>query len=173
MRQAERRARTVAALLDAAATSFASHGYDGTSLESVAMAAGVSKGAVYAHFTSKLEIFLVVLERTLAEAGRRLESARERLAAGRPAIEAAQGYFGRPTDALHVGIMSVTWQLAAMEALVRERLEEFRRQRVVNLGEAAIEAGYTLATARETADVTAKLIDAWTLEYRLDQAAGA
>jgi AcrR family transcriptional regulator len=46
------------ALLDAAAAEFASKGYEAATLAGIAKRAGVTTGAVYAHFRSKLELLL-------------------------------------------------------------------------------------------------------------------
>jgi AcrR family transcriptional regulator len=49
-------AETRARLLRAAADVFAARGYDGTRVADIAAAAGVSNGALYAHFGSKAEL---------------------------------------------------------------------------------------------------------------------
>ncbi|MBO3089450.1 TetR/AcrR family transcriptional regulator [Cellulomonas dongxiuzhuiae] len=61
--------RTRADLLDAAARVFAARGFEGASVDDVAADAGYTKGAVYAHFGSKRELFLAVARARLAEAG--------------------------------------------------------------------------------------------------------
>lgn len=48
-------------LLTAAATVFAERGYDGTRVADIAAAAGVSNGALYAHFDSKAELLVSAL----------------------------------------------------------------------------------------------------------------
>jgi AcrR family transcriptional regulator len=48
-------------LLSAAADVFAERGYDGTRVADIAAAAGVSNGALYAHFGSKAELLLAAL----------------------------------------------------------------------------------------------------------------
>jgi AcrR family transcriptional regulator len=53
---------TRAALLDEATTLFAERGYAGTSLEDVASASQVTRGAVYHHFASKQALFEAVLD---------------------------------------------------------------------------------------------------------------
>ena len=54
-----------------AAALFRRHGLDGASVEQIAREAGYTKGAFYAHFESKEELFLVMLdERFGAELGR-------------------------------------------------------------------------------------------------------
>ncbi|MET0704022.1 MAG: helix-turn-helix domain-containing protein [Mycobacterium sp.] len=61
--QAQRTEATTTALVDAARELFARDGYDMTSLDAVAGAAGVSKGAVYHHFAGKRQLFLAVFAR--------------------------------------------------------------------------------------------------------------
>jgi AcrR family transcriptional regulator len=51
-------AETRARLLRAAADAFAARGYDGTRVADIAAAAGVSNGALYAHFGSKAELLV-------------------------------------------------------------------------------------------------------------------
>jgi AcrR family transcriptional regulator len=53
---------TRAALLEEATALFAERGYAGTSLEDVASASQVSRGAVYHHFASKQALFEAVLD---------------------------------------------------------------------------------------------------------------
>jgi len=55
------RARTRAALIDAALELIAKKGFRGTTLEEIAERAGKSKGAVYSNFASKEELFLAVV----------------------------------------------------------------------------------------------------------------
>lgn len=65
--RAERRARTHEELLDAAQTAFARRGYHATSVAEIALTAGYTKGAVYANFSGKTELFLAVLDRHIRE----------------------------------------------------------------------------------------------------------
>lgn len=68
--QRERSDATTAELLAAARELFAHDGYAATSLDAIAAAAGVTKGALYHHFESKREVFRAVCEaeqRRLAE----------------------------------------------------------------------------------------------------------
>jgi AcrR family transcriptional regulator len=48
-------------LLEAAAEVFAARGYDGTRVADIAAAAGVSNGAMYAHFSSKADLLVEAL----------------------------------------------------------------------------------------------------------------
>lgn len=62
--QAERRATTRGAILQAAASLFSSQGFAAVSVDAIAAAAGVAKGAVYHHFPAKEAIFEAVFEDT-------------------------------------------------------------------------------------------------------------
>lgn len=59
--QAERRARTTSALLEAAARGLSRHGYSNLVLEQVASEAGYSRGALYHLFASKEDLALAVI----------------------------------------------------------------------------------------------------------------
>ena len=58
----ESKAETRAALLDAAARTFARRGFYAASVADVAEEAGFSKGAVYSNFDSKEDLFMTLLE---------------------------------------------------------------------------------------------------------------
>jgi len=66
-RQAERSAGTRAAIIAAAADLFGRGGFAETTMNQVAEAAGVAKGAIYHHFATKEALFEVVLEQVSAE----------------------------------------------------------------------------------------------------------
>lgn len=53
---------TKAALLSAAAKVFARRGYDGASIAEITSEAGLTSGAIYAHYGSKAELFSATLE---------------------------------------------------------------------------------------------------------------
>ncbi len=56
---------TRAALLEAAETIFVRDGYERAQIETIAAEAGRTKGAVYAHFESKEDIFFTLLEKRI------------------------------------------------------------------------------------------------------------
>lgn len=60
--QVDRTAATRGALVAAARSLFAEHGYVGVGTERVARAAGVTRGALYHQFADKAELFAAVLE---------------------------------------------------------------------------------------------------------------
>lgn len=91
--RAEKKAATRAGLLEAAAEVFSQRGFQAASVDQVAEAAGFTKGAVYAHFDSKEDLFLAMLDERFAE---RLAALREVLAdehdPGEQAREAGEGF---------------------------------------------------------------------------------
>ena len=71
----EKQQRTRKSLLQAAAQLFCKRGLEGTSIDEVAQAAGFTKGAFYANFKSKEELFLVMLDERFSEELERLDRA--------------------------------------------------------------------------------------------------
>jgi AcrR family transcriptional regulator len=73
--RAEKQERTRGALLHAASKLFCKRGLEGTSIDEVAEAAGYTKGAFYANFKSKEELFLVMLDERFSTELERLDRA--------------------------------------------------------------------------------------------------
>jgi len=90
--QQERRETTTTALIAAARALFAADGFAATSLDAVVAKAGVTKGALYHHFTGKRELFAAVFA---AEQERLIE-----------AVAAAAARESDPWDAFEAGCVS-------------------------------------------------------------------
>lgn len=73
--RAERQAITRAALLRSASHEICEHGLDGASIDHIAAEAGYTKGAFYANFASKQDMFLAMLDEKVGEELERLETA--------------------------------------------------------------------------------------------------
>jgi AcrR family transcriptional regulator len=88
--RSDRAERTRQRILDAAAQCFAASGFSRTTVESIAVRAGVSKALVYHHFRAKEAIFEELLERTLTEWARvgRID---EHLTGGAGVLDAVAG----------------------------------------------------------------------------------
>ncbi len=71
----ETQQRTRSSLLRAAAKMFCKRGLEGTSVEQIAEAAGYTKGAFYANFKSKEELFLVMLDERFGQELERIDRA--------------------------------------------------------------------------------------------------
>ncbi len=61
---------TKAKILDAAQSLFAELGFENTQLDEVAARAGCSRGGIYAHYTSKEDLFLALMEHRVSAAFR-------------------------------------------------------------------------------------------------------
>lgn len=61
-KQAERRAATIEAILAAARCLFGTQGFAATTMDEIAGAAGIAKGAVYHHFKTKEAVFEAVFD---------------------------------------------------------------------------------------------------------------
>jgi AcrR family transcriptional regulator len=83
----EKQQRTRKCLLDAAAKLFCKRGLEGTSIDEVASEAGYTKGAFYANFSNKEELFLVMLDQQFS---RELERMDQMLAGDEDPYEAAR-----------------------------------------------------------------------------------
>jgi AcrR family transcriptional regulator len=73
--QAERSARTRAALIAAARSLFTSNGFGGVGTEAIVRAAGVTRGALYHQFPDKTELFAAVFEAVEGELMQRIGAA--------------------------------------------------------------------------------------------------
>lgn len=93
-------------LLAAASRLFADDGYEATSIEDVLVASGVTRGALYHHFTSKAELFDAVVESVLAEVAR--ETAESARGAGDPLAQLRAGSHAWLTMALDPRIQRLT-----------------------------------------------------------------
>ncbi|WP_460539477.1 TetR/AcrR family transcriptional regulator [Glycomyces halotolerans] len=88
--RSERRAQ----LLQAAQEVFVSHGYHATSMDDIAERAGVSKPVLYQHFTSKLELYLALLDGRASELVDRIREAMDRSEDNKERVnEAMRAYF--------------------------------------------------------------------------------
>jgi AcrR family transcriptional regulator len=72
VRQAERLEATRTAIVRAASDHFGRQGYAETTMDAIAVAAGVAKGALYHHFATKERLFETVFEATTAELAERV-----------------------------------------------------------------------------------------------------
>jgi AcrR family transcriptional regulator len=63
----ETQAQTRQRLLDAGEAAFAVEGFGGASLDRIAEAAGLTRGAVYSNFSDKADLFVAVLDRRLEQ----------------------------------------------------------------------------------------------------------
>jgi AcrR family transcriptional regulator len=149
------REQTRARLLDAAATVFTERGYDRATLDEVAAAAGLTKGAVYSSFTGKEELFYALMRQRIGErvvlAGRavdRQDSAREMM---RDAGSAVASLIESESD-WHLLFIEF-WSRAVRDPALREEFTHERRSARALIArflqQRAVEAGVQLPAEPE------------------------
>lgn len=113
----ESKARTREALLAAAQRVFAAEGYSRASLDQIAAEAGYTKGAVYAHFSSKEDLFLELLSDGLVRQVEVLETllaeARVQSESLEPAMNALLDELDRPGTSIgmDLSVLGIELQL--------------------------------------------------------------
>jgi AcrR family transcriptional regulator len=126
MTRKEKQAHTRECLLHSAARVFAKRGMYGASVDDVAEDAGFSKGAVYANFKSKEDLFLAMVEERFAERGRAMN---RRIREEGEVVEQAQEAGVEFVEELR---RDPEWQRLFFEMCAyAARNEEFRKQLVV------------------------------------------
>jgi AcrR family transcriptional regulator len=120
-------AETRERLLGAAADVFAERGYDGTRVADIAAAAGVSNGALYAHFASKADL----LEGALRAHGPRLVADLFEADPGRPVMDLLLSIGRRLTHRRHARGYLIVEALAAArrEADVAQPMHDYIGER--------------------------------------------
>jgi AcrR family transcriptional regulator len=143
----EKQAHTRSCLMESAAKVFSRRGLDGGSIDDVAEDAGYTKGAFYANFKSKEELFLAMLDQRFAQ---KIEATERHWATDEPppeqarhaAAEFAQSLRSDPEAArLSMEFSSYALRNEAFReelltrfATFRERLERIFTRRVEELG---------------------------------------
>jgi AcrR family transcriptional regulator len=140
----EKQEQTHECLMRSAARVFRRRGLDRASIDEVAEDAGYTKGAFYANFKSKEELYLAMLDRKFGE---RLEALDRALARDERPSEQAR-HFGE--DVLHEMVVDEDWRRLFLEfSAYAARDEDFRaelmtryaaiRERIVRAFEARLE----------------------------------
>lgn len=145
----ERQAETRARLLDAAGTVFARRGLEGSTLDEIAAEAGFTKGALYANFASKEDLFLAMLDLRFAT---RLEEIERAMAPGEDPEETARR---AAADFTRFLAADPEWQRLFFEfAAHAARHEPFRRELVTRYRDLRERIGTVLASHAETLGLT-------------------
>jgi len=117
-------------LLDAAATVFAERGYRAASVDDIAAAAGLTKGAVYWNFEGKEDLFLALIEERVDHRAHQLigvtESAPREVATA-PLVSRGLSSLVDEQQAL-VRLIGEYWGLAVRDEQLRKRYVERQRK---------------------------------------------
>ncbi|GED56482.1 TetR/AcrR family transcriptional regulator [Brevibacillus formosus] len=125
--QAERKQETRQLLIDSAIEIFAQLGFHGASVDKIADHAGFTKGAVYAHFQSKEDLFLAILEGQMQLHVSNIHHVIDHQPSLSHFIEAMDAYF------MSVQQQNRTWNMLNLEFLLYAMREESVRKRWSNM----------------------------------------
>jgi AcrR family transcriptional regulator len=142
-RRGERRLITRAQLLDAAERVFARDGLRGASVDTIALEAGYSTGAVYSNFKGKEDLFLTLVEERIdPRLAKVYEAVEAELAAGVPPLEAARRFVSALRGERDAFLLLIDfWGQAVRDPAAAERFAQRHarlRQTVGRLLDAAI-----------------------------------
>ena len=133
---------TRAALLDEATAQFAAHGYAGTSLEDIASAIQVTRGAVYHHFASKQALFEAVLAGQESRAITRITAAATTADTCEAATQALDAYLDQCCDPVYGRLVWLEGPAALGWHRWRECEEKYAYGLVEQFITALIDQGY-------------------------------
>ena len=147
-RRGERRLITRAQLLDAAERVFARDGLRSASVETIALEAGYSTGAIYSSFKGKEDLFFTLVEERIdPRLARVYEAAEAELAAGAPPLEAARRFVSMLRNERDAVLLLIDfWGQAVRDPSAAERFAERHarlRAVIARLLEAAAGGGGT------------------------------
>lgn len=105
---------TQARLLEAAEEVFVRDGYDGAQLDEIAATAGRSKGAVYTHFKSKEDLFLVLFEHRTRSFIERLMKSLRKCTDQKQSLEAFRDFYVGLVNDRAWSILTLEFKLFAL-----------------------------------------------------------
>lgn len=118
-------------VLDAAEAAFAAEGFGGASLDRIADAAGLTRGAIYSSFADKADLFGAVLDRRLTRRSREISDAIAGAGDASSFVEVlrtAEWADGRNVDATRWSMLYDEYRLFALRnPAARERLARHER----------------------------------------------
>ncbi len=141
-RQAQRSGTTVRQLVGTARELFTTKGFAQTSTEDIVRAAGVTRGALYHHFDSKLDLFRAVAEEELRRLAERLAAAApDETDALRRAEAACMAFLEACLDPAVRQLLLIDGEAVLGWEAMRELEHDYTLQLVVVGIEAAMEQG--------------------------------
>ena len=173
-RHQERTVLTRARLIQSAEKVFARDGFEAAKLEEIAKDAGYTRGAVYANFDSKEDLFLALLEREISSRIAALEKEMDKVHESEAKLRVMREFFMTKTLDRRWCLLSLEFKLFAVRhPEVKQRLAAMHRRfvapRVGFLDEIMKALGRELpASAHATGVSLAALGNSLNLEHMLD-----
>ena len=116
-------------LLKAARRIFTRDGFEAASIDDIAAAAGHTRGAFYAHFSSKEELFLALIEQQSARHAKAIREVLEQCKTQAERVSSLREYYASRLANTDWSILMIEFKLYALRhAKLRARLVEAHRQ---------------------------------------------
>jgi AcrR family transcriptional regulator len=176
-RQGTRTASTRQRLLAAAETVFARDGFEAARLEDIAALAGYTRGAFYAHFEGKEDIFVSLLEQWVAQRIAEVNAVLEKQKSPQARLQALRDHYAQSRKDRRLVLLSLEFKLFAIRhpethARLRARHESLRACGGDFVRRVAKALGRTLPIpSRAAATGLGALSNALVLEHLFDQTA--
>jgi AcrR family transcriptional regulator len=173
-RQAERTRATRRKLLDAAKRIFAQDGFEGARLEDIAAGAGYTRGAFYAHFKGKEDIFFAIFEEWVGERIESLTGALRRHTDPEEKLVALRTHYAQLATDRRLVLISMEFKLFALRhpeahARLRNRHRRIRASLAVLFSEIMSALGKTIPIAYPAASAClAAVSQGLLLEHLID-----
>lgn len=178
-RQRERTDLTRARLIRSAEKVFARDGFEAAKLEEIAADAGYTRGAFYANFENKEDLFFALLEEGIATRIETVQREMDKVAEPEAKLQKLREFFVQKTFARRWNLLSLEFKLFAIRhPQVKARLATMNRRfvsaRVQILQETMKGLGRDLPVSANAAGLAlSALTNALTLEHILDPTAMA
>lgn len=125
----QRTEATRRALLDAARRIFSKEGFEASRIEDIAAATGHTRGAFYAHFSSKEDLFFALFEQEAGDRLRELRSVLERCTNSRRRLQVLRKFYVARTSDRQWVMLSLEFKLFALRhPKLRARLARTHRR---------------------------------------------
>lgn len=161
-------------LVDAARVIFARDGFEQARLEDISAAAGKTRGAFYAHFTDKEDVFFAIFEEDLLRDQRRVRAALANTRSLEERLEVLTALLALVIKNRRRMLLSIEFKLYAIRRPQHKRLAALHRAMKVRCAEAHIEEllpelqQQCPARKRETAAQFGALLDGLALNRLFD-----
>lgn len=161
-------------LVDAAREIFARDGFEQARLEDIAAAAGKTRGAFYAHFTDKEDVFFAIFEEDLERDKERIRAALEGTASAEQRIEALTTLLASLVKNRRRMLLAVEFKLYAIRRPQQKRLAALHTAMKLRCAEQHIDEllpelrGQSAAQKRENAAHFGALVDGLALNRLFD-----
>lgn len=129
MKRKESQQKTVNLILDSAQKNFAQYGFHSASVETITEQAGFSRGAFYANFTSKEDLFLKLLSHRMEGIVANLQSLlRDPLPAGNPLAKWKEFYQNRAMNGELTLLMAESFLLSSRDSPIKEDIRKLNKK---------------------------------------------